>query len=76
MAWTIVRLGSTWLLLARATVAFALVLGLFTPIASTLCVAVLYGHERESAGPIGAVHICAVLIPDLVADARAWRVID
>ena len=61
LAYSFVQLGSAWFLLAPATVAIALCIGVVTPIASVLCVVLELVPWTTATGSIEAAHVCAVL---------------
>jgi hypothetical protein len=55
------KLDSSWVLLAPWAVAALLWLGLLTPVAAVLCVAIEVSTWLNSLGTLQAVHICAIL---------------
>ena len=57
----LVQLGSFWFLVAPAAVAFALCLGILTPVVAILCIVLEVSTFLTAGGAIEAVHICAVL---------------
>ena len=61
VAGRLLNLGSPWFLAAPAAVALALGLGFLTPIVAGLTIVLEVATWATTGGPIGAVHVCAVL---------------
>ena len=57
----LIQMGSFWLLIAPAVVAFAICLGVLTPVVAVLCVGLEVSTLIAASGNLEAVHVCAML---------------
>ena len=57
----LVQMGSFWLLVAPAVLAFAACLGVLTPVVAVLCIGLEVSTLIAASGNLEAVHVCAML---------------
>jgi len=57
-----INLESLWVLTGLALVAIALCVGVFTPIASVLCVAIELAAWQFSSTGLSPLHVCAIVV--------------
>jgi hypothetical protein len=60
-------LEKTWVFAVLGATAVALCAGFLTPATSVLCVVIQIWVWQSSGGPLGAIHICAILVAAALA---------